>query len=74
MPSITITTDAENAARLASAIGLLLDLKDVNNMPRSATLAEVKALIVNNLKAVVRQQERQTAEASLPVPDPLVTT
>ena len=74
MPSITITTDATQGARLASAVGKVLDLTDASNMPRDATLAEVKSYIVKQLQAVVRQQERQAAEQALPQPGELVAT
>ena len=44
MPTMTITTTAPQAARLAEALGRLLGLKDANGAPRDATAAAVAGI------------------------------
>lgn len=63
MPSITLTLDAANASRVASAVGRVQGLFDGNGTPRDATLAEVKAYITDQLRRIVRDQERAAAVA-----------
>ena len=68
MPTVSLTTDATQAARLAAAMGALLGLG------RDATQAEVKAYLVAHLRDIVRERERQAAIAALnPVTDLGVT-
>lgn len=58
MPSMTITTSAADAQRLATAIGAKLGLG------RDATGAEIKAETVAYLVSIVRSQEAQAASAA----------
>ena len=68
MPSITLTFDATQAARLAKAFGTYLGLG------RDATAAEIKADFVERLRYIVVQQEKDEAAKALPTPvDPAVT-
>lgn len=55
MPTISITTDAANAQRLATAFGKYWALG------RDATQAEIRAYLVRQLVAVVRNAERRDA-------------
>jgi hypothetical protein len=67
MATISITTDAENTARVLAAFGTYW------NLGRDATGAEVKEYLVRQLKAVVRQQERRADENAI-VDDPNIVT
>jgi len=62
MPSLTITTTAEQASRLASAYGAKLGLG------RDATQAEVKAALIAEMKSVVRSYEAERAHRSVVIP------
>lgn len=63
MATLTITTTAGEDARLVVAFGAALGLG------RNATAAEVKAAVVNYIKATVRDQERLAAVAAAVVTD-----
>ena len=64
MPTMTITTTAPQAARLAEALGRLLGLKDANGAPRDATAAEVKDHVIQGFRNSVHAYERQKATAA----------
>ena len=68
MPTISLTFDASNATRIATAFGALLGLG------RDATQAEVKAYLVTHMRDVVRERERQAAIAALGAPSNLEVT
>lgn len=55
MGTLTITTSAQHDTRIVAALGKHL------NLGRNATGAEVKAWIVNYLKAMVLEQEKLAA-------------
>lgn len=59
MATITITTPGPQDADIAATLGVYLNLVDASGNPRSATLAEIKALIIFDLK----QHYRETKEA-----------
>lgn len=59
MATVTITTTAPQDARLGPAFGDLLKLG------RSATVAEVKAWLITQLRNAVQDYERQQAEAAI---------
>ena len=62
MPSMTITTTAPQAARLATAMGATMRLvDDVTKQPRDATAAEIKAYVVQFLRDTVQHYERNLA-------------
>ena len=63
MPTLTINTTAAQASRISSAFGKQLQLLSGDKPPvvRGATAAEVKAAVIEFLKATVLQQERQSA-------------
>lgn len=62
MPSITITTTAPQAQRLATAFGRELGLRDEQGAARNATADEIKAAAVAYLRRVVQQQESYIAQ------------
>lgn len=60
MPSMTITTDNSQAQRLATALGRKLDYRnDATGAPRDATGAEIKAYVVDMLRAVTHEYEAE---------------
>lgn len=62
MPTITIDTSAAHAARTSTAFGKLLDLRDSNDDPRDATLAEIKAKVIDMIRETVLRYEHREAE------------
>lgn len=67
MASLTITTTAQQDARIAPAIGSILGLG------RDATLAEVKSFMIDYLRGSVQDYERRINAASF-TPNPLDPT
>lgn len=60
MAAITITTDNAQAQRLATALGRKLDYRnEATGAPRDATGAEIKAYVVDMLRAVVHEYEAE---------------
>jgi hypothetical protein len=60
MPDITISMTAEQATRVAAAIGEAMGLKEVDNItPKPATLADVKQFTISMWRSYVLQKERQ---------------
>ena len=69
MATITLTTEATNAARVAAAFGLKLGL------PGNASVAQIKADLMAYVAAVVEDQERLAAvKAQQQAKNPLVQT
>ena len=66
MPDITLSLTPAVAARVGIAFGGYWHLKNPDGMPRAATAAEIKEYLIRQLRAVVIQQERRTAESALP--------
>lgn len=64
MATITITTPANQDTRIAAAIGQRLNLRDASNAPRSATGAEVKQWLVDQMKLCVREVEAYNARVA----------
>ena len=62
MPTLTITTTAQQAQRVATAFGQRLGLKDGGGNPRDATPSEVKDFVIVQIRLVVQQQEQHTAQ------------
>lgn len=58
---ITVSTTASEGTRLSVAVGAKLSLRDGSGNLRSATAAEVKAHVIEYLRAIVSEQERQAA-------------
>lgn len=69
MPSMTITTTAQQAQRLATAFGRELGLRDEQGQRRDATAAEIKQATIGYLRSVVVQQERRAAEDEISIPE-----
>ena len=70
MATLTITTTAAQAQRVATAFGAELNLETIDNppLPRDATNSEVKALVVRYIKDVVLGQERRAASEAATAP------
>ena len=72
MPSITISYPAGDGQRFAAALGQVLQLKDGNGDPRSATAAECKAWLIGRAQQLIEDIEggpaRQAAAAAVTVP------
>lgn len=65
MPTLTITTNAVQAQRIAAAFGELHNLLDVNGIRRDATATEVKAELIKYLKATVLNYETAQARKAI---------
>ncbi len=66
MATITITTTAQDDARIVVAFGAEL------NLGRNATQAEVKALMIQRgLREIVQKQEQQAKQNAITAPTPL---
>ncbi len=61
MPTLTITTNAAQATRIATAFGRLKNLREPDKTPRNATGAEVKAEVIDFIRQVVVNYERDVA-------------
>ena len=61
MPSVTINFSAAHATRLQTALAANDRLLDENGAPRAATIADLKAYIVSDLKQLVRSTEQRAA-------------
>lgn len=64
MATFSITTPANQDARIAAAFGKILNLKDAQGVQRSATGAEVKQAIIEWLKLSVREREQADGRAA----------
>lgn len=73
MAVITLTTDAANAARLATAVGRDQGLKDAAGAPRDATLAEVKAWFTAYAVRTVQDTERVAAQNAIVISPPAIS-
>lgn len=63
--TVTITTTGAQDARLGPAFGAKLGLTDAQGNPRNATVAEVKAWIITELQAVVRNYEYEQQQKAI---------
>lgn len=57
MATLTITTTAQQDARIVEAFGAHLSTVDAQGNPRNATAAEVKAAMIEFVKGVVYSHE-----------------
>jgi hypothetical protein len=75
MPSLTLTFSGAVATRLQDAIEETFRPEDVDGNPVPATADDLKDLVVNHLKQVVRASETRVArrEADLTIADVDVT-
>ena len=71
MPSLTITYPAGDGQRFAAALGKVLQLKDAQGDPRSATAAECKSWLIGRAQQLIEDIEggpaRVAAAASVTV-------
>jgi len=65
MPSVTITFSAAQAVRIQDALTVSLALLDEEGLPRPATTAALKDMIIADLQLIVRQVEREQAPAAI---------
>ncbi len=75
MPTLTINTTAGQAQRVSVAYGRLLNLRTPDkSAERDATAAEIKAAVINQIRGVVLEHERdvvmQAASDAVPGIDP----
>jgi hypothetical protein len=68
MATVTITTDAGQDARLAPAFGALL------HPGTNATTADVKAWLIEQMRAVVQSYEDKVAKAAVAAPSAFTPT
>ncbi len=68
MPTLTITTSDSEAARLSTAVGALLGLRNINGLQRAATGAEIKDWLVNTVRQRVLDYETQVAMKAVATP------
>ncbi len=66
MPTLSITLTTDQATRAQAAIGKVLGLTNGGGAPRPATLAEAKAYVIDRLRALVLQQEKDTQVRATP--------
>ena len=70
MPTITIDVTAQQANRISAAFGKAWNLKDGAGEPRTATLAELRKFLIDQLAGVVYGIEhKETVEAVQPPTD-----
>ncbi len=72
MPTLRINTTGAQAQRVSVAYGRMLNLRTPDkSAERDASAAEVKAAVINQIRGVVREYERDIAAqaASDAVPD-----
>ena len=74
MPTLSITVNAEQAARAADAYGELMYHVVAGRPEGPATLAEIRQYLVSQMKQVVRDYEVRQALIALPQPDPFEPT
>ncbi len=74
MATLTITTNGQQAQRIAKAFGRLKNLREPNKTPRDATTAEIKADVIEYIRSVVINYEQdvamQAASRGVPSIDP----
>lgn len=61
MPTISVDLNAQQATRLAVAIGKIRSLTDSNGDPRPANMAEAKQEVIGYLRGLVSDSERHAA-------------
>ena len=75
MPTLSITVNNTQAARIVAAFGKQLNTMTdpPNPVPRDATQEEVRQQIMQFIKGVVFAQERRAAIEAVSVPDVPIT-
>jgi hypothetical protein len=76
MPTLSITVDNAQAARIAAAYGdklRILDPANPNAPPQPATMPQIRAFLVAELKRTVREYETRIAHAAVVEPTDLIT-
>lgn len=63
MPTLTITVDNAQAARVANAFGPLVP-REMGEPLRPATLDEVRDILISHIRGVVRHHELHEARAA----------
>jgi len=62
VPQVILDFDGPTGARIAAAFGKVRGLRDAQGVARSATLPEMKLELIQYLKNVTLDQERQAAK------------
>ncbi len=62
MPTLTINTNAAQAARIVTAFGRLKNRTEPDRTPRNATAAEVKSDVIDFIRSVVISHEQDVAQ------------
>ena len=77
MPQITLDVTTQHAQRIASCLGKAWNLKDDQDQPRDATLAECKLYVIQHLRRLVNDIEgaeaQKVALATVVVPEVEIT-
>ena len=61
MPTISFDVTVAQANRIQNAIGMYLNLKDADGLPRDATGPEVRQFMITRLKDFVLERELEAA-------------
>jgi hypothetical protein len=61
MPTLTIDFSMQHAARIQASLEESMELKDENGDPRPATLADLKAYVIADVRNFVRNSEKRVA-------------
>ena len=61
MPTISFDVTVAQATRIQKALGIYLNLKDVKDLPREATVPEVRQFLITHLKDFVLERELEAA-------------
>lgn len=68
MPTLTITTTAGQASRIAAAVGAEVGLRDASGRQRDATNAEVKDWVIAKTRRLVHDHETRVALSAVVAP------
>lgn len=71
MPTLTIDIPPAQALRIAAALGKEKSLTNEDGTPRSATMAEYRAWVIERTKQMVQGVEYNEARAAVAVPAPI---
>ena len=64
MPDLIISLTVQQAQAVGSAVGYIKRYLDQNGVPRAATVAEVRALLVQHLKTLVMEASLAQSRAA----------
>lgn len=74
MAQLIINVPDNQVARIQAAFGTALETKDENGVPRPATINEVKAYIIADVKQIIKNAEKRVySDSYAAVPEPELT-